>query len=139
MAHEDFARVAPVEGSSNRSFGLVFAAVFLIIALFPLISGGAFRWWSAALAFAFGTTALMMPTLLHPLNRAWTRLGVLLHRVVSPIILGFMFYAVVTPIGLLMRALGKDPLRLRFDGDASSYWIARTPPGPTPERLKDQF
>jgi hypothetical protein len=67
------------------------------------------------------------------------RLGMLLHRIVSPIALGIMFFLVITPMGLLMRALGKDPLRLRLRPDEGSYWIDRRPPGPAPETMKDQF
>jgi hypothetical protein len=139
MAHESFRRHEEVRGSSNRTLGLVFAAVFLIIAVFPLFFGGALRWWSIAIAAAFALAALLFPRILTPLNRAWTRFGLLLHKIVSPIVLGFLFYIVVTPLGLLMRLLGKDPLRLRWDRQSSTYWIERTPPGPKPETLSDQF
>lgn len=139
MAHETLNRSEKVEGSSNRTLGLVFATVFLIIAVFPLFFGGALRWWSLAVAAAFAVVALVLPGVLTPLNRAWTRFGLLLHKIVSPIVLGFLFYIVVTPLGLLMRLLGKDPLRLRWDRQSSTYWIERTPPGPKPETLSDQF
>jgi hypothetical protein len=119
--------------------GLVFAALFVIIAAFPLFFGGAIRWWSLAVAAAFLIVALVVPGMLTPLNRAWTRFGLLLHRVVSPIVLGFLFYVVVTPLGLLMRLLGKDPLRLHWDRQSPTYWIERRPPGPKPETLSDQF
>jgi hypothetical protein len=76
---------------------------------------------------------------LSPLNRLWLRFGLLLHKIVSPLVLGIMFFLVITPIGLLMRAVGKDLLRLKFDKRSSSYWIERLPPGPPPESLKDQF
>jgi hypothetical protein len=139
MAHESFGRHEEVKGSSNRTLGLVFATVFLIIAVFPLFFGGALRWWSLAVAAAFAVVALVLPGVLTPLNRAWTRFGLLLHKIVSPIVLGFLFYIVVTPLGLLMRLLGKDPLRLRWDRRSSTYWIERKPPGPKPETLSDQF
>lgn len=139
MAHETLNRSEKVEGSSNRTLGLVFATVFLIIAVFPLFFGGALRWWSLAVAAAFAVVALVLPGVLTPLNRAWTRFGLLLHKIVSPIVLGFLFYIVVTPLGLLMRLLGKDPLRLRWDRQSSTYWIERKPPGPKPETLSDQF
>ena len=133
MSHEPLRRTAVIEGSSNRSFGLVFATVFLIIAAYPLLFGSAFRWWSLAVAAAFGLAALFAPATLAPLNRLWTRFGLLLHRLVSPVVLGVMFYLVVTPTGLLMRALGKDPLRkievarLKPGSEAASgaYVIAR--------------
>ncbi len=139
MGHESFDRSTPVRGSSNRSLGLVFAAVFAIVGAFPLVFGGGPRWWSFAVAAAFALAAFVAPVLLGPLNRVWTRFGLLLHRIVSPVVLGIMFYLVVTPIGLLLRAFGKDPLRLRFDAGARSYWIERTPPGPPPQSFPDQF
>jgi len=95
--------------------------------------------WSIAAAAAFALLALAVPRALAPLNRAWTAFGDLLHRIVSPVALGILYYGVVTPTGLLMRLAGKDPLRLRFDPAARSYWIERRPPGPPPESLKDQF
>ena len=87
----------------------------------------------------FLVAALFFPPLLQPLNRLWTKFGLLLHKVVSPVVLGIMFFLVITPIGLLMRSLGKNPLQLRFDDDARSYWVHRRPPGPAPDSLKDQF
>jgi len=139
MAHESFDRDVPVQGSSNRTLGLVFAALFLIIGTLPVVFGGAARIWSVVVAAAFLVVALAAPRLLGPLNRLWTRFGLLLHQIVSPVVLGIMFFLVVTPIGLLMRAFGKDPLRLRFDAGARSYWIDRTPPGPPPQSLSEQF
>lgn len=139
MGHESLQRERHVEGSSNRSFGIVFAVVFAIIALFPVLFGGALRWWSVVIALVFVALALLAPTTLAPLNRIWMRFGLLLHKIVSPIVLGIMFFLVVTPIGLLMRVAGKDPLRLRLDKSARTYWIDRTPPGPKPESLTDQF
>jgi hypothetical protein len=139
MAHESFTRHEEVKGSSNRMLGLVFATVFVIVAVLPLFSGAALRWWSLSIAMAFAAVAFVFPRALAPLNRAWTRFGLLLHKIVSPIVLGFLFYVVVTPLGLLMRLLGKDPLRLRWDKQTSTYWIERTPPGPKPDTLSDQF
>jgi hypothetical protein len=77
--------------------------------------------------------------LLRPFNRLWFRFGLLLSRVVNPLVMGLLFYFTVTPIGLIMRALGKDPLRLRFDRGARTYWIDRQPPGPEPETMRQQF
>lgn len=127
------------ENSSDRSFGLVFAAFFLIIALLPLLHGHDIRLWAAVVSFAFGAVSLTAPAILAPLNRLWTRFGVLLHRTVSPVALGVMYYGVITPTGLLMRLSGKDSLRLRIDKSASSYWIDRRPPGPAPDSLKFPF
>lgn len=126
-------------GGSNRSLGLVFAAFFVIIGLLPLLKGGGLRLWALVVSGVFLLAALAFPSVLAPLNRLWTRFGLLLHKIVSPIVLGIMFYLVITPTGLLMRVLGKDLLRLKFERRAGSYWIERTPPGPAPDTLKDQF
>jgi Saxitoxin biosynthesis operon protein SxtJ len=139
MGHESYHRTEEVVGSSNRSFGVVFAVVFAIIALLPLFHGGAVRLWSLGVAVAFAVLAFAAPQVLAPLNRLWLKLGLLLHKIVNPIVLGIMFYGVVTPTGLIMRLLGKDLLRLKRDPAAASYWIERTPPGPRPESLGDQF
>jgi hypothetical protein len=139
MAHESTHRDEQVVGSSNRSFGIVFAVVFLIIALYPVAFGRPLRFWSIVVAAGFLLVALAAPALLGPLNRIWLKFGLLLHRVVSPLILGVLFFIVVTPTGLLMRALSKDPLRLRKQPQASSYWIERSPPGPKAETFTDQF
>jgi hypothetical protein len=139
MAHESYTRDEGVQGSSNRSFGLVFAGVFALITFLPLISGGGLRLWAIVPAVAFLVAALTFPRVLTPLNRLWMRFGLLLHRIVSPVVLGIMFFGVITPMGVIMRMLGKDPLRLRLDKAAASYWIERTPPGPAPETFKDQF
>jgi len=139
MGHESYERKEDVQGSSNRSFGLVFAVVFAIVGIFPFAFGGVIRLWSLAVAAVFLVLALAAPAILAPLNRLWLKFGLLLHRVVNPVVLGIMFFAVITPTGLLMRLCGKDPLRLKFDKSVKSYWITREPPGPAPESLKDQF
>lgn len=137
--HESLARDEEIQGSSDRGFALVFGGFFLLLALHHLITGNS--WWPEILAAAaaFFVIAYTQPSLLAPLNRAWTKLGLLLFKVVSPIVLGLLFYLCITPIGLLMRACGKDPLRLKRDPQTSSYWLARDPPGPTAESLKNQF
>jgi len=139
MAHEDLSREQRVEGSSNRSFGVVFAVVFFVIAAWPLLYGATPRWWAGAVSIVFAIITMVKPTLLQGLNRLWLRLGILLGKVVSPIVLGLLFYGVLTPIGVLMRLLGKDPLRLKHDAAAASYWIPRKPPGPPPDSMTNQF
>jgi hypothetical protein len=139
MAHEDLNREQHVEGSSDRSFGLVFAGLFFVIAVLPLFHGGIVRWWCLAVAAVFALAALLKPALLTGLNRLWIKLGVLLGKVVSPIALGILFYVVITPIGLVIRLTGKDPLRLKFAPEADSYWIPRDPPGPAPDSMNHQF
>jgi len=137
--HEDFGRTDPVKRSSDRATGLVFAAVFTIIALWPLWKSGAVREWALITAAAITIVALAIPRALGPLSRAWHGLGLVLHRVVNPLVMGLLFYLTVTPTGLLMRLFRKDPLRLRFDPEAKSYWIERQPPGPAPETMRHQF
>jgi hypothetical protein len=139
LAHEDLTREGAVEGSSDRSFGVVFAAAFLLIAAWPMWSGQAPRWWLVAVAGTCALLAWVKPESLALANRQWTRLGVLLGKIVSPIALGILFYAVITPIGAMIRLVGSDPLRLRRDRAAATYWIRRTPPGPPPDSLNKQF
>jgi hypothetical protein len=137
--HETFARGVEPPTSSDRSFGLVFAAFFLFVGPWPLLRGQTFRIWSLATAAIFVLLALARPKTLAPLNRVWTTVGVLLHRIISPLVMAAIFYTTVTPIGLAMRLVGKDPLRLRFVPDATTYWIERRPPGPTPDTMTNQF
>ena|SRR5688572_32670516 len=139
MAHEDLSRVQHVEGSTERAFGLVFAGVFAIVGCWPLLHAEMPRWWSLALAGVCATVALLRPSLLARPNRLWIKLGVILGKVISPIALGVVFYAVLMPIGALLRVTGKDPLRLKLDRDANSYWILREPPGPPPDSMTNQF
>lgn len=139
MAHEDLAREQLVEGSSDRGFGLVFAGAFLVIAAWPLLHAQTPRWWAMAVAAAFALVAVAKPILLAPANRVWLRIGILLGKIVSPIALGILYYGVFTPIGAVMRLTGKDPLRLKLDSGADSYWISREPPGPRPDSMTNQF
>ena len=139
MAHEDLTRVEQVEGSSDRSFGLVFGVVFFLIAAWPVLHGQPLRWWAIGIAAGFSLLAFVKPALLAVPNRLWTKLGVLLGKVVSPIALGILFYGVFAPMGVLVRLLGKDPLRLKLDAKADSYWIRREPPGPPPKSMTNQF
>ena len=137
--HEVFQSRESVKSSSDRAFGFVFTAVFAIIGLAPLVGGGAVRGWSLAIGALFAALSLLRPRTLAPLNRLWTRFGLLLHHIVNPVVMGVMFFLVVTPIGLMMRALGKRPLNIDLVPDAESYWIERNPPGPAPETMKQQF
>lgn len=137
--HEDFSRAQHVKSSSNRAFGWVFVTVFLIIALWPLLSGGSLRRWSLIVSGLVMVATVAAPALLTLPNRLWLRFGLLLNRVVSPVVLAIMFYVVVTPMGLLMRMFAKDSLRRRHDASAESYWIKRDPPGPSPDSMPHQF
>lgn len=124
---------------SNRSVGFTFTAVFLLLAVLPLMQGGAVHIWAAVVGGLFGLISLMAPQLLTSLTKYWMAFADLLHKIVSPVILGILFFLVVTPIGYLMRLSGKDPLRLKLEPDAQTYWQERQPPGPAPESLLDQF
>ncbi len=137
--HESFVREDTVRGSSNRSFGVVFTVVFAVIGLWPLIGGAGVRLWSLIVAVVFLLAALVRPQVLAPLNRLWTRFGLLLQKITNPLIMGLVFYLAVTPTALVMRALGKDLLHRRIDRSAKTYWIDRQPPGPEPETMKQQF
>ena len=137
--HENLSRQQAVHGSSNRAFGGVFVVVFLLIGLWPLARGSEMRWWALIASAVVLVVTLSAPALLAIPNRLWTRFGLLLHRIVSPIVLGLLFYVVITPMGLLMRAVGKDSMRMRRGASAESYWINRDPPGPRPDSLPRQF
>jgi hypothetical protein len=95
--------------------------------------------WTGALSVLLLAAALVRPEMLNPLNRLWLRFGLLLHRVVNPIVMALVFFGAVWPTGLVMRWMGRDLLRLQREPDAASYWIVRQPPGPSPETMKDQF
>lgn len=136
--HEDYSRAELVKASGNRTFGWTFAGVFLIVGLWPLGFGGDLRWWSIVISAMVMLVTLAIPAVLTVPNRLWLRFGALLHRLVSPVVLAIMFYLVITPMGLLMRALGKDVLRLRRHS-ADSYWLKRDPPGPKPSSMSKQF
>ena len=138
LLHEDFRRKQEGQGGSDRGFGIVFAIFFALVGLLPLRAHRPVRWWALALAGIFLLVALLQPVWLRPLNRRWTKLGLLLGRLVSPLVTGLLFFLVVTPIGLLFRLLKKDPLRLASSREAS-YWIERQPPGPAPETMRNQF
>ncbi len=103
------------------------------------MSGGDIRWWSAGIAAVFLGLGLIVPDVLRPLNLLWFKFGMLLARIVNPIVMFVIYVISVLPIGLIMRASGKDLLRLRFAPEESSYWIERTPPGPEPDTLEEIF
>ena len=121
--------------SSNRSFGIVFFIVFLLIALYPLINKGEFRLWSLIISFIFFILGILNSKILTPLNKLWFKFGIFLGKIVSPIIMGIIFFFVVTPIGVLMRIFGKDVLNLKYNND-KSYWIEKTGPK---SKMKNQF
>ena len=120
---------------SNRSFGLVFFTVFLIISLYPLINDGNLRLWSLIISLIFLVLGIINSKILNPLNKIWFRFGILLGKIISPIIMGVIFFLVVTPIGLLMRLAGKDLLNIK-PNEHQSYWIEKKGPK---SKMKNQF
>lgn len=137
--HEDFSRGDHVKAGSDRGFGLVFAGFFALVSVLSWWRGHAAWHWTLPLAALFLVIAYTYPKVLAPLNLLWMKFGLLLHKIVTPVILGLLFFVTITPIGLLARACGKDFLRLRLDRGAKSYWIERAPPGPPPQSMKNQF
>lgn len=125
---------------SVRSFGVLFTVVFAVLAVYGYIKGwGQGTWISlAALGVLTALTTLLFPGLLAPFNKGWFLLGNLLGKIVSPIVLGLIFFLILSPVGLVTRVYGRDALRLKRQR-VSSYWIDRTPPGPAPDSFKNQF
>ena len=114
-----------VKISSNRSFGFLFFVVFFVVSLWPLKSQGDLRLWAFILSLVFLVLGVLNSKLLTPLNKLWFKFGILLGSIVSPIVMGAVFFIVVTPIGLIMRLLGKDLLRINKNKTISTYWINR--------------
>ena len=124
-----------VKISSNRSFGIVFFVVFLIIAIYPLTYSGDVRLWLVIISIIFLVLGLLNSKILTPLNKFWFKLGIFLGKIFSPIIMGIIFFLVVTPTGLIMRLLGKDILNLKYNTN-ETYWIEKKGPK---SKMKNQF
>ncbi len=137
--HEVFYREGKVVAGSDRSFGVVMAVALAAVTLLNAWHSGRLWPWTGGLAALFLAAGLLRPSILNPLNLIWLRFGLLLHRAINPIVMALLFYGTVLPTGLVMRMMGRDLLRLKRQPDADSYWIARQPPGPSPETMKDQF
>ena len=121
--------------SSNRSFGVVFFIVFLLIALYPLLNNNEVRLWSLIISVLFLILGILNSKILSPLNKIWFKFGLLLGKIISPIIMGVIFFLVVTPIGFIMKVLGKDLINLKFNNE-KSYWIEKSGPK---SKMKNQF
>jgi len=121
--------------SSNRSFGIVFFLVFLLISFYPLIKDGDIRLWSLILSFIFLILGLINSKILTPLNKIWFKFGIQLGKIISPLVMSVIFFFVVTPIGLIMRLLRKDLLNLKFN-NKESYWIENNG---SKSKMKNQF
>ena len=124
-----------VKISSNRSFGIVFFIVFLLVALYPLTYSGEVRIWSTIISLIFLVLGLLNSRILTPLNKFWFKIGIFLGKIISPLLMGIIFFLVVTPTGLIMRLLGKDILNLKYNKN-KSYWIEKNGPK---SKMKNQF
>ena len=124
-----------IKTSSNRSFGIVFFIVFLLIALYPLLKGNDLRIWSLLISFIFLALGLINSKILTPLNKLWFKFGLLLGRFISPLVMGIIFFIVVTPTGIIMRLFKKDLLNLKYN-KKETYWINKSGPK---SKMKNQF
>ena len=127
--------MADIKIGSNRSFGIVFFIFFLLISIYPLINNESIRIWSLVISLIFFILGIINSNFLSPLNKLWFKFGIFLGKIISPIIMGIIFFLVVTPIGLIMRLIGKDMLNLKYS-DYKSYWIKKTGPK---SKMKNQF
>ena len=134
--HEELRRDESEQRASEKSFGVVFTVVFAAIGLWPLLDGGTARWWALATGALFLALAFTAPRALAPLNTIWMAIGKVLHRIVSPVMLGLLYTLAVVPTGLYLRLTGADPLRLKRDPAARSYWLPRED---GPSSFKNQF
>ena len=140
--NEELRAHTEVKGSSDRAFGLTVGGILAVIGLIRGLFGTGLDLWAIVLmgvGSALVALGLVAASTLAPLNRAWTKLGLVLFKVVNPVVLFLIFILTVVPTGLIMRWMGRDPLRLRRDPTAASYWIERQPPGPNAEGLRNQF
>jgi len=125
-----------IEIGSNRNFGLVFFFVFLIVSLWPLLNEGSPRFWSIVIAIIFLFLGLLNSKLLTPLNKLWFKFGLFLGSIVSPIVMGIVFFLVITPTGFIVKIMNKDLLNKKYDNKKKSYWINRAK---TKNTMKQQF
>ena len=137
--HENLDKEEEVKVSSDRSFGIVFTLVFLTVGAWVVSSGQSKGWLFFVSAALFFVVAIARPSILGPLNRAWAKFGLLLGQVFNPILLGVIFFLVVTPIAVVLRLLGKDSLHLKSKPNLESYWIDRSPAGPKFGSMIKQF
>ena len=121
---------------SNRNFGLVFFVFFLIIGLWPLLGTNEIRYWSIFFSIIFFLLGITNSKLLNPLNKIWFNFGILLGKMISPLIMVIIFFLIITPIGVIMRVFGKDILNLKYNKKNKSYWIEKIGPK---SKMKNQF
>lgn len=138
-SHESFEGHVEIQTGSDRSFGWVVGGVLLVIALWPLLYASGPRLWALIPALLLIAFAVIRPDVLRPLNKLWFRLGLLLGRIMSPIVLGIIYYLWITPIALILRLFNKRFLALEFEPDAESYWVVRAPAEPDPARMRRPY
>jgi hypothetical protein len=137
--HEDFASSESLERSSDRAFGFVFALLFALIALWPLMRARPLRTWPFGISALFFVLALLAPGILRPLNIVWFRWALLMRSITNPVLTALIFYLAFLPMGILLRIFRKDILRLQPEAAAATYWLRRQPPGPPPQSMLNQF
>ncbi len=137
--NEDLDLYTDVKLGSNKSFGYVFTTVFATIGIWPLFFGEFPNYIFLLLSFLLLIITIFFAELLFPFNKLWFKFGLLLNKIVSPIIMGFLYFATFVPMGLLMRIFKKDPLKLNKKSGINSYWVYRDPPGPSSKSLKNQY
>ena len=137
--HENIIEKQDIQIGSNKSFGIVFAVVFFVIALWPLMDEGNFRVWALVTGIILFLISFIYPSIYKPFNYIWFKFGLLLGKIVTPLVMGFLYFFTITPTALIMRTLKKRPLDLEFDDSLDSYWKYRDPPGPSSESMKNQF
>jgi hypothetical protein len=139
MTHENFSKEAFVRIASDRVFGLVLCVAFAIPALLSRLHGKPVIAWPLAVSAAFLILALLVPSILHPLNLFWTRLGLLISKVTTPLVTGLIFVLVFVPTGLIARVFGKIPLRLKGDPGVETYWVSKQLSEPPAKSMRNQF
>jgi hypothetical protein len=139
MLHENLVRKDEIVGPSNRRFGLTIAAASVVVGGFrALFAHGYWEWWLGA-GFVIALLAVVWPDTLAPFNRFWLKLGLVLYKIVNPVVMTVLFASTIVPVGVLLRLWGQDSLRLKPRPDKASYWIERDPRGPGPKGMKNQF
>lgn len=132
--------MSEIELPSNRSFGILFTVVFALIAGWFAWAGSTHWWWFASVSGAFLLISFVAPGILKPLNIVWMKFGALLNKIVSPIMLGAIYFIVITPVALFFKVTGRDELKRKYDKALKTYWISREPPGPDgPSSFPRQF
>jgi hypothetical protein len=138
-SHEDYSRSTHGRGGSDRSFGFVFGGFFAAIAILPVLSGHPVRLWAIPASIGFLVLAVVRPAVFRRLNRIWTRLGLLLGKVMNPVMMAVVYFLVFTPIAIILRLFKRDALGIAYEPEAKSYWILRDSAGSEAENLRNQF